>query len=151
MRRGKGAGARGALAAVLGTRERRCTHGHAPLRDPRIEPKTYFANERTFLNWMHMAIVTGTIASALLGLSGAGDGAGPAWTTSVISLVMLPVSIMIAVYALYTFYWRLTMIRRREVSFFDDKHGPLVLAGVIVFALAIIFIVSLLDFVQTFA
>lgn len=35
----------------------------------RIEPKTYFANERTFLNWMHMSIVTGTIASALLGLA----------------------------------------------------------------------------------
>lgn len=72
----------------------------------------------------------------------------PAWTTQLISLVMLPVAIMIAVYALYTFYWRLTMIRRREVSFFDDKHGPLVLAGVIVFSLSIIFVISLVEFVQ---
>jgi len=118
----------------------------------RIEPKTYFANERTFLNWMHMSIVTGTIASALLGLSGGGGNGGESpdsWSlSSVISLVMLPVAIMIAVYALYTFYWRLVMIRRREVAFFDDKHGPLVLAGVIVFALSVIFVVSLVEFVQ---
>ena len=121
----------------------------------RVEPKTYFANERTFLNWMHMAVVTGTIASALLGLSHAG-GAVPEegrnaslpWSVSVISLVMLPVAIMLAVYALYTFYWRLTMIRRREVAFFDDKHGPLVLAGVIIFALSVVFLVSLIDFIE---
>ncbi|CAG9460086.1 unnamed protein product [Pedinophyceae sp. YPF-701] len=117
----------------------------------RIEPKTYFANERTFLNWIHMSIVVGTIASALLGLSGQAEGGAEGqlnWSVALISMVMLPVAIMIAVYALYTFYWRMAMIRRREVSFFDDKYGPLVLAGVIVFALSIIFVVSLIDFVQ---
>ena len=36
----------------------------------RIEPKTFFANERTFLTWLHMAITIGTIAAALLGFSG---------------------------------------------------------------------------------
>lgn len=36
----------------------------------RIEPKTFFANERTFLTWMHMAVTIGTIAAALLGFSG---------------------------------------------------------------------------------
>ena len=36
----------------------------------RIEPKTFFANERTFLTWLHMAVTVGTIAAALLGFSG---------------------------------------------------------------------------------
>lgn len=36
----------------------------------RIEPKTFFANERTFLTWLHMAVTIGTIAAALLGFSG---------------------------------------------------------------------------------
>lgn len=36
----------------------------------RVEPKTFFANERTFLTWLHMAVTIGTIAAALLGFSG---------------------------------------------------------------------------------
>ena len=35
----------------------------------RIEPKTYFALERTYLSWMHMAVMMGGITSALVGLS----------------------------------------------------------------------------------
>ena len=37
----------------------------APMR---IEPKTFFANERTFLSWLHMAVTLGSIAAALLAL-----------------------------------------------------------------------------------
>ena len=36
----------------------------------RIEPKTFFANERTFLSWLHMAVTIGSIAAALLGFAG---------------------------------------------------------------------------------
>ena len=36
----------------------------------RIEPKTFFANERTFLSWLHMAITIGSISAALLGFAG---------------------------------------------------------------------------------
>ena len=43
----------------------------APRTTPmRIEPKTFFANERTFLSWLHMAITVGSIAAALLGFAG---------------------------------------------------------------------------------
>lgn len=41
----------------------------------RMEPKTYFANERTFLAWLHMAVTIGSIATALLGYSGATQSA----------------------------------------------------------------------------
>ena len=56
----------------------------------------------------------GTIASAMLGFASAeeSDGGGYNWTVSVMSLLLLPVAVLIASYALYTFYWRLTMIRR---------------------------------------
>lgn len=33
------------------------------------DPKTYFANERTFLSWLHMAVTMGSIAAAMLGFS----------------------------------------------------------------------------------
>ena len=39
----------------------------------RIEPKTFFANERTFLSWLHMAVTIGSIAAALLGFAGVAD------------------------------------------------------------------------------
>jgi hypothetical protein len=39
----------------------------------RIEPKTFFANERTFLSWLHMAVTIGSIAAALLGFAGLAD------------------------------------------------------------------------------
>ncbi len=33
------------------------------------EPKTYLANERTFLSWLHMAVTLGSVAAALLGFT----------------------------------------------------------------------------------
>ena len=35
----------------------------------KIEPKTFFANERTFLAWLHMAVTIGSISAALLGFA----------------------------------------------------------------------------------
>ncbi len=35
----------------------------------KIEPKTFFANERTFLAWLHMAVTLGSISAALLGFA----------------------------------------------------------------------------------
>jgi hypothetical protein len=35
----------------------------------RLEPKTFFANERTFLAWLHMAVTLGSISAALLGFA----------------------------------------------------------------------------------
>jgi uncharacterized membrane protein YidH (DUF202 family) len=35
----------------------------------RIEPKTFLANERTFLAWLHMAVTIGSISAALLGFA----------------------------------------------------------------------------------
>lgn len=33
----------------------------------RLEPKVFFANERTFMSWMEMSVTVGAIASILLG------------------------------------------------------------------------------------
>ena len=46
--------------------ERRGRTGGTPRTVPmRIEPKTYFANERTFLSWLHTAVLIGTIGAGL--------------------------------------------------------------------------------------
>lgn len=44
----------------------------------RIDPKVFFANERTFLKWLHTSVEIGSIASAMLGFRAivAGDSEG---------------------------------------------------------------------------
>jgi uncharacterized membrane protein YidH (DUF202 family) len=37
-------------------------------RVTRVEPKVYLANERTFINWLTMAVKIGSVASALAGV-----------------------------------------------------------------------------------
>ena len=41
--------------------------------EEKAEPKTFFANERTFLAWLHMALTMGSISAAMLGFSATGS------------------------------------------------------------------------------
>ncbi|KAL0018721.1 hypothetical protein WJX79_000318, partial [Trebouxia sp. C0005] len=119
----------------------------------RIEPKTFFANERTFLTWMHMAVTIGTIAAALLGFSGSAQRTdkpsyeGSDHTVEIIAAILLPVAILMCVYSLTVFIWRSKAISKKQVGYIDDPRGPLGLAGVVVLALTAILILEVLDFV----
>jgi uncharacterized membrane protein YidH (DUF202 family) len=42
-----------------------------PERKPRVEPKTYFANERTFLQWLSISVLIIFIAFMMLEIDGA--------------------------------------------------------------------------------
>ena len=110
-----------------------------PRRVPmRIEPKTNFANERTFLRWVHMAIILGGVSSAMLGNAGASDH-----EAQVIGLITIPIAIAMILYAVYLFYWRAIKIRRREardVGVFDDRVGPVALAVILMCVYTTIFI-----------
>ena len=46
------------------------SHLQVPVR---VEPKTYFANERTFLSWLNMAVLLSSVAVGLIGLGGSDD------------------------------------------------------------------------------
>lgn len=94
----------------------------------RVEPKVFFANERTFLSWVHFSIFLGGISTALVGL---GDQ-----RAKIIGYVFGTVSILFTSYALYLYQWRATRIRARDPGPYDDRIGPVVV--VIVFLAAII-------------
>ncbi|KDD73256.1 hypothetical protein H632_c2376p0, partial [Helicosporidium sp. ATCC 50920] len=118
----------------------------------RPEPKTLFANERTFLSWLHMAVTIGSISSAMLGLSGAtrrrrGEGSGEGDPMQLVAVLLLPVAILICAYALLVYGWRSDQIANRTSRYIDDRRGPLVLAGVVVTALSAVFCISLGDLV----
>jgi len=94
-----------------------------PLKVPvRVEPKTYFANERTFLSWLNMAVLLSSVAVGLIGLGGSDDLA-----TKYGGIVLLAVGLFFAVYAICMFHWRANKIRARDGRPYDDRFGPTVL------------------------
>ncbi|CAM9151086.1 unnamed protein product [Chrysoparadoxa australica] len=97
----------------------------------RVEPKLFFANERTFIHWLHMAVTMSSVSTAVLAF-----GTRENSTAQVYALVMLPVSLAFAGYALMTFLWRAGLIHDRVVDRWDDPKGPVFLAVGLVIALS---------------
>lgn len=117
----------------------------------RVEPKSYFANERTFLSWMSMAITLGGVSSALIGFSGDEDGTEQVIskrTIDIITVVYAPVSLFIMAYALFTYEWRSRFMHKKQIGFFDDKVGPITVSILVLLTLIVIFVVALIDFFQ---
>ncbi|KAH7623032.1 hypothetical protein Ndes2526B_g02326 [Nannochloris sp. 'desiccata'] len=115
----------------------------------KIEPKTYFANERTFLSWLHMALTMGSISAAMLGFSATGSSKAQAsHDVGLVALILLPVALVICGYALLVYYWRSEAIRNKDGLYYDDRRGPLALTLVVISALSFIFLVNLLDFIE---
>lgn len=87
---------------------------HVPVR---VEPKVYFAAERTFLSWLEFSIILGSIAATLLNF---GDSVSlySAWGFTIVACAALLYSVAI--------YWlRVQMIRKRRASIsrYYDKWG----------------------------
>lgn len=94
----------------------------------RVEPKVFFANERTFLSWIHFSIFLGGIATALVGFGNR--------SAKFSGYLFAFVSILFTLYALYLYQWRAARIRNRDPGPYDDRIGPT--AVVIIFVLAMI-------------
>merc|ERR1712014_330954 len=86
----------------------------------RVEPKVFFANERTFLSWLNFTVILGGLAVGLLNF---GDRVGQI-SAGLFTLVALAAMLC----ALVTFHWRAKSIRMRGQGGFDDRFGPTVLA-----------------------
>ncbi|KAJ5610815.1 Vacuolar transporter chaperon Vtc1 [Penicillium lagena] len=103
----------------------------------RVEPKVFFANERTFLSWLNFTVILGGLAVGLLNF---GDRIGR------ISAALFTVIAMAAmIYALITFHWRAQSIRRRGQSGIDDRFGPTILALALLAAVIVNFILRIRD------
>ena len=94
----------------------------------RVEPKVYFANERTLLSWYEAGIILGAIAAGLLNF---GDDVA---IRSAFGFTF--VAIAVVVYGMGMFLWRAAMIRKRRAVRYDDRIGPTVLCGLLLIAVA---------------
>ena len=95
----------------------------------RVEPKVFFANERTFLRWVQFSIFLGGLGTAMLGLE--------SFRSNVCGAIMVLIAILFACYALHLFSWRAEKIRNRDPGSYDDGKGPIML--ICMFVIALIF------------
>ncbi|KAL8797654.1 MAG: hypothetical protein Q9195_000006 [Heterodermia aff. obscurata] len=101
---------------------------HVPVR---VEPKVYFAAERTFLSWLEFGIYLGTIAVGLLNF---GDNVSfySAWAFTVVACATL-------LYSAGLYLWRVRMIRMRRAVRYHDAIGPSLLCAGLLIAVLINF------------
>ncbi|POR33241.1 Vacuolar transporter chaperone 4 [Tolypocladium paradoxum] len=100
----------------------------------RVEPKVFFAAERTFLGWLEYSIYIGTIAVTLLNF-----GTHPTplsfWTAGIFTLL----AILSLCYSVGIYLYRSRSIRNRKAARYYDKWGPSVLCSALVIAVALNF------------
>jgi hypothetical protein len=112
-----------------------------PTSVQKIEPKVFMANERTFLHWVHHAVILSTIASGILAFS---EKKGETWGEWY-ALALLPVSLGFCLYAMNTFLWRSDQIKARIPARWDDPFGPMILGSIVVLILSINFFSKLYE------
>ncbi|KDQ57085.1 hypothetical protein JAAARDRAFT_131276 [Jaapia argillacea MUCL 33604] len=98
----------------------------------RVEPKVYFASERTFLKWLNFAVVIGTIATTLLNFVEPDDVEG------IISAGLFTLSALLAIaYSAVIFVYRTRKLKSHSAEgLYYDKYGPTILCVVLFAALA---------------
>ena len=107
---------------------------HVPVR---VEPKVYFAAERTFLSWLEFSIIIGSIAATLLNF---GDSISlySAWGFTFVAVAAL-------VYSCVMYALRVQMIRSRRASIgrYYDKYGTTALCAGLLAATVLSFVLRI--------
>ena len=99
---------------------------HVPVR---VEPKVYFAAERTFLSWLEISIILGSIAATLLNF-GDNISLASAWGFTIVACLSL-------FYSAGIYLFRVRMIRKRRDVRYHDWLGPSLLCALLVIAVAV--------------
>ncbi|OIW34555.1 SPX-domain-containing protein [Coniochaeta ligniaria NRRL 30616] len=100
----------------------------------RVEPKVYFAAERTFLGWLEYSIYIGTIAVTLLNF-----GHKPTVASFVVAGAFTLLAFLSLSYAVGVYLYRSKAIRTRKVAKYYDKWGPSALCGCLFLAIGLNF------------
>ncbi|KAI9498719.1 VTC domain-containing protein [Zychaea mexicana] len=101
----------------------------------RLEPKIFFANERTFINWLQFAALILTAALMLLNF---GDG-----VSKIAGATFFGISMVLALYAFGRYRYRAWQITNRPRIRYDDIYGPIGLCILVVGALIVNFVLRM--------
>eukprot|EP00918_Siedleckia_nematoides_P067840 GHVU01147655.1.p1 GENE.GHVU01147655.1~~GHVU01147655.1.p1 ORF type:complete len:362 (-),score=88.64 GHVU01147655.1:192-1277(-) len=102
----------------------------------RVEPKTFFANERTLLQWMNTAVLLATISITLLNYG--------SHQSRIAGLIMAPVAIFFIAYSFWVYLRRSRALERKEAIDYNDRVGPAVLVCTLIVALSSMLILNIL-------
>ena len=89
---------------------------HVPVR---VEPKVFFAAERTFLSWLEFSVIIGSIAATLLNF---GDDLS-VQTAAGFTIV----AVLTLMYSMGLYIWRVDKVRKRRAVTYHDRIGPTLL------------------------
>jgi SPX domain protein involved in polyphosphate accumulation/uncharacterized membrane protein YidH (DUF202 family) len=103
----------------------------APKLGSTVEPKTYFANERTFIQWLTAGALLVTLASSLLLMH------------KRFGISLFVVAFALIFYALAIYHWRLRQFRMSSRVDYSDYWGPSVLAVLLCIALGSIVVATM--------
>lgn len=82
----------------------------------RVEPKVYFATERTFLSWLSIALILGGVATTLVTYGSR--------TTMIVSTGFFITALATIIHAIITYATRVVNIRLKRAVDYEDKLGP---------------------------
>mmetsp|Transcript_66374 Transcript_66374/g.149878 ORF Transcript_66374/g.149878 Transcript_66374/m.149878 type:complete len:141 (-) Transcript_66374:342-764(-) len=117
-------------AAVPSSEARGGGHAALPRKVPvKVEPKVFFANERTYLAWVHMAVILASMSVGIVALAERETPAG--YVAKLYGASLMPVAIGFVLYALHNYLKRTAMLSRRDPGPYDDAVGPTVMGGLL--------------------
>lgn len=103
----------------------------------KIEPKVFFANERTFLAWLHSSVLLAGASVAIVSLS------RDNLLSQLYGIILLPLAIAFITYSMHQYGRRAQMIRRRSPGPYEDIIGPSVLAVALILSIVAQFTIKL--------
>lgn len=106
----------------------------------KIDPKVFFANERTFLAWLHVSVILAGASVAIVAFT---DSHATSTPTALYGVILLPVSIAFILYAMIQYTRRASMIRRKSPGPYVDVAGPTVLTIILMLSIVTQFSIKL--------
>lgn len=103
----------------------------------RVEPKVYFAAERTFLGWLEWSIYIGSIATLLLNFR-----TQPTMASFAASGAFTFLTVITLLYSVFTYLRRSRAIRERRVIRYHDRWGPTFLSIALFASVVLTFVVK---------
>lgn len=94
-------------------------------RRVKVEPKTYFVNERTYIQWVSVSLLLVTIATLLLGIA-VEEGLN---TPRKMSMTLIFAALFIAAYAFVVYFRRLYLLTNGLPYGYIDHVGPVILTA----------------------
>eukprot|EP00980_Cylindrotheca_fusiformis_P002760 scaffold657_cov108-Cylindrotheca_fusiformis.AAC.1 len=127
---------RGLFAGIFACFKSSKQHRIAPRRPARVEPKSYFANERTFIQWSSSALWLLSVA-AIISERESADGV-PYLTNT--GLALCVGSIILLIHAIVVYFRRIKLMQTGNPNGYVDRIGPIVLTTVVFLGVVVLLV-----------